>query len=54
MADEKDLKWKHILIRVLCEFLLDKLPDILTMILVKLGMNPGPQGEDREDKGDHE
>ena len=52
MADEKDLKWKHILIRVLCEFLLDKLPEILTIVLHKLGANPGSQAQDRDDKGD--
>ena len=44
------MKWKPLLVRMFLEFLLDKLPEIIKIILDDLGGNPGPHREDGEHK----
>ena len=46
------MKWKAVLLRLLIEFILDKLPEIANMILNDLSHHDDDHHEDSEDKGD--
>jgi len=53
MSNDRDLKWKHILLRVVLEFLLDKLPELITMLLNDLGLGHEEPSNGRDEKGGH-
>ena len=40
------MHWKPVLLRLFLEFLLDKLPELITIILDDLGGNPGHDHKD--------